>query len=80
MVSELTDAPINELRTKALVREAVAGMLARQEASFDEEESISYLRDLERKQNSVKDALRRRNRTPAAELGASTAPVAGVQL
>lgn len=84
MVSELTDAPINELRTKALVREqvrvAVAGMLARQEASFDEEESIGYLRDLERKQNCVKDALRRRNWAFAAELGSSTAPIAGVQL
>ncbi len=83
MTSELADAPVNEWRTKALIREhvrrAVSRMMARQEAPFNEAESDAYLTELEDQKAKVMAAQRSRDWSLAAELGASTAPLVGVQ-
>ncbi|MFA8386515.1 MAG: tyrosine-type recombinase/integrase [Pelagibaca sp.] len=83
MTTELADSPVNEWRTKALIREfvrrAVATMMARQEAPFDEAESAAYISGLERQTARVTTAQRNRDWSVAAELGATTAPLVGVQ-
>lgn len=65
MIAELADAPIGEAQSRAVIREhvrrAVARMLARQEAPFDEAESAAYLAGIEERKAEVIAAQRSRN-------------------
>ena len=83
MMAELEDAPVNEWRTKALLREhvrrMVATMVARQEAPLDEQESSAYLANLDAQRARIIASQRSRDWCLAAELSATTAPLVGVQ-
>ncbi|WP_045320371.1 hypothetical protein, partial [Limimaricola cinnabarinus] len=82
MTAKLTWAPVSEWRAKVMIREmvraSVATMLARLEAPFDADESRGYIAGCEQKRQTVDNALRMRDWSVAAELGASAASLVGL--
>lgn len=83
VTAELAKAPVNEWRTKALIREmvrsSVAAMMARLEAPFDADESRSYIAGCEQQKAAVSMALRTRNWQMAADLSAISASLVGLE-
>ena len=82
MIAELADAPGDEWRTKALirehVREAISSMMARLEAPFDAQESENHLASLQQQRDTVENALKARDWNHAAELASSHADRVGL--
>ncbi|CUH22774.1 hypothetical protein JSE7799_00604 [Jannaschia seosinensis] len=82
MIVELADAPGNEWRTKALIREhvrgAISSMMARLEAPFDPQESEAYVASLRQQQGAVGTALQARDWSHASDLASDTADLVGL--
>ena len=83
MIAELSNAPIGAAQTKAVIREhlrlAVARMLARQEAPFNDADGNVYLAKLEERKAEVIAAQRSRDWSLATEIGADLAARVGVK-
>jgi hypothetical protein len=82
MIAVLSDNPVCETRTKALiqdlVRRAVARMLDRQESDAPEIDSAGHLAQLAQEKGQIIAAQRNRNWELSAQLAASVAPQNGL--
>ena len=77
MMAELAETPVGERQVKMLIQElvrnALAQMLARQEAAFDPAESAAHMLKLDEQRARVMAAQRARDWSLAEDLGAASA-------
>lgn len=82
MIAVLSDNPVCETRTKALIQDlvhrAVARMLDRQESDAPETDSAGHLAQLAQEKDQIIAAQRNRNWELSAQLAASVAPQNGL--